>query len=79
MPTGEPQWKQMHPYRQMATMAKLHCQVCAEPARTSLGFIFSADPRDQDPKAPMIVTNQSPMCVKHARAAALCPTSRRTP
>src|SRR5687768_16457725 len=42
MPTGEPQWKLMHPYRQMLTMAKLHCQVCAEPARTPLGYIFLA-------------------------------------
>ncbi|MFI1419928.1 hypothetical protein ACH4VX_18410 [Streptomyces sp. NPDC020731] len=80
MPTGEPQWRLMHPYRQMATMLKLHCQVCAGPARTSLGFVFLAGPKDHDPMAPTILTNQPPVCVKHARAAAaLCPHLEKKP
>ncbi|MER6751490.1 hypothetical protein [Streptomyces fungicidicus] len=80
MPTGEPQWKFIHPYRQMITMARLHCQVCAEPARTPLGFIFLAGPRDHDPASPLIITNQPPVCAKHLRAsAALCDHLERDP
>ncbi|MFF8196684.1 hypothetical protein ACF05L_38840 [Streptomyces bobili] len=80
MPTGEPQWKFMHPYRQMMTMLKLHCQVCAGPARTSLGFIFLAGPKDHDSTASTIHTNQPPVCAKHARvAAALCPHLEKNP
>ncbi|CAM5654244.1 hypothetical protein GCM10010261_63890 [Streptomyces pilosus] len=80
MPTGEPQWKLMHPYRQMVTMARLHCQVCAEPARTGLGFNFLAGPKDYDPTSPTILTNQPPVCAKHARAAAaLCPHLEKNP
>ncbi|WP_229894922.1 hypothetical protein [Streptomyces galilaeus] len=33
-PTGRPQWKLMHPYRQMMTMQSLRCQICTNPART---------------------------------------------
>ncbi|MGX4695493.1 hypothetical protein [Streptomyces sp. JNUCC 63] len=74
MPTGEPQWKLMHPYRQMMTMQALRCQVCTGPARTPLGFIFLAGPKDEDPTQPTIYTDQPPVCPKHARAAAaLCP------
>ncbi|OVZ99450.1 hypothetical protein B9W64_37275 [Streptomyces sp. CS159] len=80
MPTGEPQWKLMHPYRQMLTMQTLRCQVCARPARTPLGFIFLTGPRDEDPTQPEIHTNQPPVCVKHARAAAaLCPHLEKDP
>ncbi|MEU0109056.1 hypothetical protein ABZ313_27405 [Streptomyces sp. NPDC006251] len=80
MPTGAPQWKLMHPYRQMITMQALRCQVCAEPARTPLGFIFLAGPRDEDPTQPAIYTNQPPVCPKHVRAAAvLCPHLERKP
>ncbi|WP_369276007.1 hypothetical protein AB5J55_44275 [Streptomyces sp. R11] len=80
MPTGVPQWKFMHPYRQMLTMQALRCQVCAEQARTPLGFIFLAGPKDEDPQQPTIYTNQPPVCVKHARAAAaLCPHLERSP
>lgn len=50
-PTGEPQWKLMHPYRQRMTMQMLRCQVCTERARTPLGFIFLAGPRDVEPDA----------------------------
>jgi len=72
--TGEPQWKLMHPQRQMVCMQTMLCQVCTQPARTPLGFIFLAGPRDQDPYQPNIITNQPPVCRKHARAAArLCP------
>ncbi|MGA5127708.1 hypothetical protein ACPCAG_30955 [Streptomyces pseudogriseolus] len=72
--TGEPQWKLMHPHRQMACMQTMVCQVCAQPARTPLGFIFLAGPRDEDLDQPSIITNQPPVCRKHARAAArLCP------
>ncbi|MFC9916305.1 hypothetical protein [Streptomyces sp. NPDC127197] len=80
MPTGTPQWKLMHPYRQMLTMQALRCQVCAEQARTPLGFIFLAGPKDQDPAQPTIFTNQPPVCPKHARAAAaLCPHLEKNP
>ncbi|MGW8066679.1 hypothetical protein ACVV2G_31455 [Streptomyces ziwulingensis] len=80
MPTGEPQWKLMHPYRQMLTMQTMHCQVCARPARTPLGFIFLTGPRDEDPTQPEIHTNQPPVCVRHARAAAaLCPHLEKNP
>ncbi|MFF0698334.1 hypothetical protein ACFYU4_37585 [Streptomyces tendae] len=80
MPTGAPQWKLMHPYRQMLTMQTLHCQVCARPARTPLGFIFLTGPRDEDPTKAEIRTNQPPVCAKHARAAAaLCPHLEKDP
>ncbi|MFF5160694.1 hypothetical protein ACFY3N_31475 [Streptomyces sp. NPDC000348] len=80
MPTGEPQWKLMHPYRQMATMLKLRCQVCAGPARTPLGFVFLAGPKDHGLMVSTILTNQPPVCMKHARAAtALCPHLERNP
>ncbi|WP_237552755.1 hypothetical protein [Streptomyces sp. SID5789] len=80
MPTGVPQWKLMHPYRQMLTMQALHCQVCARPARTPLGFIFLTGPRDEDPTRAEIFTNQPPVCARHARAAAaLCPHLEKNP
>jgi hypothetical protein len=80
MPIGEPQWKFMHPYRQMITMQALHCQVCARPARTPLGFIFLAGPKDQDPTQSTIYTNPPPVCPRHARAAAaLCPHLEKNP
>lgn len=79
-PTGSPQWKMMHPYRQMLCMQTLRCQVCQEPARISLGFIFLAGPSDQDPGGPRVLTNQPPVCLKHARAAAkLCPHLEEKP
>ncbi|WP_386347779.1 hypothetical protein [Streptomyces xiangluensis] len=79
-PTGTPQWKMMHPYRQMMCMQTMRCQVCQEPARTPLGFIFLAGPKDQDPIQPPIITNQPPVCPKHARAAAkLCPHLEEDP
>jgi len=71
---GEPQWKLMHPHRQMVCMQTLTCQVCTGPARTPLGFIFLAGPRDHDASPTGILTNQPPVCRRHTRAAArLCP------
>ncbi|MFG3287236.1 hypothetical protein ACGF3G_00230 [Streptomyces sp. NPDC048179] len=73
-PTGKPQWKMMHPYRQIMCMQTMRCQVCQEPARTPLGFIFLAGPSDHDLTKTQVITNQPPVCFKHARAAAkLCP------
>ncbi|MFE9454044.1 hypothetical protein [Streptomyces sp. NPDC006739] len=80
MPTGAPQWKLMHPYRQMLTMRVMRCQVCTHPARTRLGFIFLAGPKDHDPGQTAIHTNQPPVCPRHARAsAALCPHLEKNP
>ncbi|MFI6495649.1 hypothetical protein [Streptomyces sp. NPDC050564] len=74
MPTGEPQWKMMHPHRQMVTMQHLRCQVCTRQARTRLGYIFLAGRGNQDPTQAQILTNQPPVCAQHAPAAAqLCP------
>lgn len=80
MPTGEPLWKFMHPHRQMMTMQTLRCQVCTQPARTKIGFIFLAGPRDEDPTRPQILTNQPPVCARHVRTvAALCPHMEKQP
>ncbi|MFE0856344.1 hypothetical protein [Streptomyces mutabilis] len=55
-------------------MQTLTCQVCTGPARTPLGFIFLAGPRDHDASPTGILTNQPPVCRRHTRAAArLCP------
>ncbi|WP_367318088.1 hypothetical protein [Streptomyces sp. HUAS ZL42] len=79
-PTGVPQWKLMHPYRQMMTMQALRCQVCAQPARSALGFIFLAGPGDVDPAQVPALTNQPPVCAKHALTAAkLCPHLANNP
>ncbi|MGV9349446.1 hypothetical protein ACWDSD_32560 [Streptomyces spiralis] len=74
MPTGRPRWKMMHPHRQMLTMQAMRCQICADPARTPLGFVFLAGPGAIDPEHAPVLTNQPPVCAQHARAAALlCP------
>jgi len=79
-PTGAPQWKFIHPHRQLAIMQMMRCQVCTELARTPLGYIFLAGPNDQDPHEQRVLTNQPPVCPKHARAAAkLCPHLTRSP
>src|SRR4051794_31140557 len=44
MPTGQPRWKFVHPSRQRETMQELRCQVCVQPAKTPLGWIFMAGP-----------------------------------
>ncbi|MFF4795059.1 hypothetical protein ACFY2M_36145 [Streptomyces sp. NPDC001276] len=73
-PTGKPQWRMMHPYRQRMTMQTMRCHVCAAPARTPLGFIFLAGPGTVDTEQIPVLTNQPPVCAKHVRAAArLCP------
>ncbi|PWI06548.1 hypothetical protein DIZ27_32955 [Streptomyces sp. NWU339] len=80
MPTGEPEWKLMHPYRQMVTMLAGRCQICTRPARTPLGFVFLAGPKDEDPTQPSILTNQPPVCARHIRTAAkLCPHMEENP
>jgi hypothetical protein len=80
MPLGAPQWRMMHPARQRATMQALRCQVCHQPARTPLGYVFLAGPRDVDPDGPLVLTNQPPVCPRHVRAAArLCPHLREDP
>ncbi|WP_405933660.1 hypothetical protein [Streptomyces sp. NBC_00827] len=56
------------------TMQVLRCQVCAEPARTGLGFIFLAGPQARRSQEATILTDQPPVCARHVRAAArLCP------
>ncbi|KES02971.1 hypothetical protein BU52_32995 [Streptomyces toyocaensis] len=73
-PTGKPQWRMMHPLRQRGTMQAMRCQVCAGRARTPLGYIFLAGPDTVDPDDLGILTNQPPVCARHARTAAdLCP------
>ncbi|MFF7535119.1 hypothetical protein ACFZB2_39510 [Streptomyces bobili] len=73
-PTGRPQWKLMHPYRQMMTMQALRCQICTTPARTPLGLIFLAGPDDHTGETAEVLTNQPPVCARHLRTAArLCP------
>ncbi|MGW7650192.1 hypothetical protein [Streptomyces bobili] len=73
-PTGAPQWKLMHPYRQMMTMQSLRCQICTNPARTPLGLIFLAGPDHHTGETAEVLTNQPPVCARHLRTAArLCP------
>lgn len=80
MPTGEPQWKMMHPYRQMVTMQAMRCQVCTQPARTPLGYVFLTGPEAHDPHELYPLTNQPPVCAKHVRTvAALCPHMKGEP
>lgn len=80
MPAGEPQWKMMHPYRQMVTMLAGRCQICTQPAKTPLGYVYLAGPHDEDPGQETIVTNQPPVCARHVRTvAALCPHMQGEP
>ncbi|MEU6525526.1 hypothetical protein ABZ892_22565 [Streptomyces sp. NPDC046924] len=73
-PAGKPQWRLMHPFRQRMTMQTLRCQVCAERARTPLGYVFLAGPGTVDPEQATVLTNQPPVCARHIHAAAeLCP------
>ncbi|MEU3862908.1 hypothetical protein AB0F03_37455 [Streptomyces sp. NPDC028722] len=74
LPTGEPMWKLMHVYRQMATMLAGRCQVCTRPARTPLGWIFVAGPQSKDPQQASVLTLQPPVCRQHVRTTEkLCP------
>ncbi|MET8218106.1 hypothetical protein [Streptomyces hirsutus] len=80
MPTGKPQWRMMHPLRQRGTMQAMRCQVCAEPARTPLGYVFLAGPETVDPHRMPVLTNQPPVCTQHIHTAAeLCPHLDRRP
>ncbi|MFI1956925.1 hypothetical protein ACH46L_03290 [Streptomyces althioticus] len=80
MPTGEPQWKMMHPYRQMLTMLAGRCQICTRPAKTPLGYVYMAGPGDEDPSQESILTNQPPVCARHVRTVqALCPHMQGEP
>ncbi|MFI6122518.1 hypothetical protein ACIBCU_22305 [Streptomyces sp. NPDC051064] len=73
-PTGEPEWKLMHPFRQRITMERMRCQICAASAVTPLGSIFLAGPADYRSHEAPLLTNQPPVCARHvATAAALCP------
>ncbi|MER6408731.1 hypothetical protein ABT269_35775 [Streptomyces viridosporus] len=80
MPVGRPQWRMMHPLRQRGTTQALRCQICTDLARTPLGYIFLAGPNMVDPEQTPVLTNQPPVCARHARAAAeLCPHLIRRP
>ncbi|MEV5847421.1 hypothetical protein AB0M32_36205 [Streptomyces sp. NPDC051985] len=73
-PTGTPEWKLMHPFRQRITMGALHCQDCAAPARTPLGHVFLAGPNFTVPDQGPLLTGQPPVCAKHIQSSArLCP------
>ncbi|MER5996245.1 hypothetical protein [Streptomyces viridosporus] len=66
--------------RQRGTMQALRCQICTDRARPPLGYIFLAGPNMVDPEQTPVLTNQPPVCARHARAAAeLCPHLTRRP
>ncbi|MFD7972959.1 hypothetical protein [Streptomyces clavifer] len=72
-PTGKPQWKLMHPFRQRITMEALRCQICTDLATTRIGTIFLAGANDYQNTEPPLLTNQPPVCAKHVRTAtSLC-------
>ncbi|MFC8640047.1 hypothetical protein ACFUC2_04725 [[Kitasatospora] papulosa] len=75
LPTGEPQWKLVHPARQRETMLQLRCQVCVDSARTPDGVLFLESKKDGAPELGATVrTAQPPVCLRHARVAAKrCP------
>ncbi|MDI3408914.1 hypothetical protein [Streptomyces cavernicola] len=75
-PTGNPQWKLVHPARQRETMLYLRCQMCAGRAKTGAGTLFleTADAGDVNGLSGPIRTAQPPVCLEHARMAAeRCP------
>ncbi|MGC5004832.1 hypothetical protein [Streptomyces sp. DT203] len=70
LPSGQPQWRLIHPSRQRETMTKLHCQICAGPTRTAAGFPFLAPAANGvPPSGPALLTAQPPVCLAHMRAA----------
>ncbi|MFD9540836.1 hypothetical protein [Streptomyces sp. NPDC060022] len=69
LPTGDPEWKLMHPFRQRITIEALRCQICTAPTRTPLGTIFLAGAHDYENNEPPLLTNQPPVCPKHVRTA----------
>ncbi|MFJ8754594.1 hypothetical protein ACIREO_35560 [Streptomyces sp. NPDC102441] len=79
-PTGAPEWKLMHPFRQRISMEALRCQICMASATTPLGTIFLAGAHDYERKEPPLLTNQPPVCPKHVRTAtALCAHLKEDP
>ncbi|MEU1217146.1 hypothetical protein ABZ424_33105 [Streptomyces sp. NPDC005790] len=73
-PTGDPEWKLMHPFRQRVTMERMRCQICAASAVTPLGSIFLAGPADYRSLEASLLTNQPPVCARHVTTAAnFCP------
>ncbi|MET8534511.1 hypothetical protein ABZV67_21925 [Streptomyces sp. NPDC005065] len=78
LPSGQPQWRLIHPARQRETMTKLHCQICAGPTRTPAGYPFLA-PANGDPRSETtLLTAQPPVCLAHMRVAVeQCPHLQR--
>lgn len=48
LPSGQPQWRLIHPARQRETMTLLNCQICARPTRTPEGYPFLASAAKSD-------------------------------
>jgi hypothetical protein len=74
MPSGVPEFGDVHPARQREAMMRLRCQVCMGPAdMTSLGYLFLVIQPDADsveagwPEG--AVTTQPPLCLAHAKTA----------
>ncbi len=63
---GEPQWKLMHPHRQMVCMQTMRCQVCMQPAHT-VGLRLPCWPSRPGPEA-VERSYQPAACVPQARA-----------
>ncbi|MDP5317347.1 hypothetical protein [Streptomyces poriferorum] len=79
-PTGDPEWKLMHPFRQRMAMEALRCQICMASATTPLGTVFLAGAHDYERTEPPLLTNQPPVCPKHIRTAtSLCAHLRTDP
>ncbi|MDO0927291.1 hypothetical protein QQY24_18415 [Streptomyces sp. TG1A-8] len=70
MPTGNPDGAHVHAYRQVMTMQALRCQVCTEPARTPLGYVYLAGPNSHSPTGSAVLVDQPPVCALHVRVAA---------
>ncbi|MET8270730.1 hypothetical protein [Streptomyces sp. NPDC005096] len=78
LPSGQPQWRLIHPARQRETMTKLHCQICAGPTRTPAGFPFLAPGNGAPRSETTLLTAQPPVCLAHMRVAVeQCPHLRR--
>jgi hypothetical protein len=77
---GRPRYTSLHPLRQRHAMARLLCQVCAQPAdRDDKGVLrLLSDSQVEDPDWPDYAhTTQPPLCVACARASvAVCPWLR---
>jgi hypothetical protein len=74
MPTGRPLYAFLHPSRQRECMEQMRCQVCAQPAKTPLGYVFLAGPEEGSDESTQVLAAQPPVCAKHIRSSAqLCP------